>query len=195
MNNVFSYILDIAALLESESVQTTKVYIRRFMETDLNDFCDYATSKKLCRDLGWTYMETREEAETYFKNLNLATGPTYAIVHKESGKVIGNFGIGLWRELLRNPILIHMRGITFSFALSEKYHNQGIMTELLKQVCLALFEKDLVDYINCGYFYFNEASKRVQEKVGFQYYAQHYLHMNDEDLLTIENLLFRGSIY
>ena len=98
----------------------------------------------------------------------------------------------MWRELLRNPILNHMRGITLSFALSEKYHNQGIMSELLIYTCHCLFAQDLVDYIYCGFFHFNEASKRVQEKAGFQYYTEHYLQINDEELLTIENLLFRS---
>lgn len=191
MTNGFSYILDIAQAFESEKISTTTVYIRRFNENDLEDFCEYASSKKLCRDLGWSYMETREEVESYFKRMNLAEGPTFAIVHKESGKVVGNFGIGLFRELLRNPILIRMRGITLSFALSEKYQGKGIMSELLQCVVDYLFSYDLVDYINCGYFHFNDASRRVQEKAGFQYYGQHYLHINDEDILTIENLLFK----
>lgn len=192
MENRFSYIFDIAMLLEGGQIETSRVFIRRFKESDIDDFCEYVTSKKLCHDLGWPNMETRELAEDYFRNLNLVTGSIFAIVHKESGKVIGNIGIGLWRELLRNPILNHMRGITLSFALSEKYHNQGIMSELLKYTCHCLFAQDLVDYINCGYFHFNEASKRVQEKVGFQYYTEHYLQINDEELLTIENLLFRS---
>lgn len=192
MDKDFSYIFDVALAFEEEKMQSSKVYIRRFQESDLEDFCEYASSKKLCRDLGWTYMEKREEVEAFFKRMNLKEGTNFAIVHKESGKVIGNFGIGLFRELLRNPILLQLRGITLSFALSESYQGQGIMSELLNCVVDYLFDNNLVDYINCGYFHFNEASHRVQEKVGFQYYGQHYLHINDEDILTIENLLFRG---
>ncbi len=191
MSEGFSYVMLIGYALENELIQTDKVYIRRFKETDMNDFCDYAMNKKLCRDLGWAYMNTREECEAFFKKINIPDSSAFAIVHKESGKVIGNFGVGLYRELLRNPILNRMRGITFSFALSEKYHNQGIMTELLKTVCTYFFQKNIVDYVNCGYFYFNEASKRVQQKVGFQYYGEHILTMNGEEIRTIENLLFR----
>lgn len=191
----FSYILDIGKVLEDELIQTSRVYIRRFKEEDIEDFCEYATSRKLCRDLGWLYMDTKEEAENFFKSMNLQTGTTFAIIHKESGKVIGNFGMGLFKGLLQDPILIQMRGITFSFALSEKYHNQGIMTELLNCVVNYMFYHNLVDYINCGYFHFNEASKRVQEKAGFHPYGQHYLSINDEEILTIENLLFRFEVF
>ena len=191
----FSYILDIGKVLEDELIQTSRVYIRRFKEEDLEDFCDYATSRKLCRDLGWLYMDKKEEAESFFKSMNLKTGTTFAIIHKESGKVIGNFGIGLFKGLLQDPILIQMRGITFSFALSEKYHNQGIMTELLKSAVSYMFHHNLVDYINCGYFHFNDASRRVQEKVGFHAYGQHYIKINGEEILTIENLMFRFEVF
>lgn len=187
----FSYILDIGKVLEDELIQTSRVFIRRFKKEDISDFCAFATSKKLCRDIGWTYMETYELAEAYFNKINIEGGTSFAIVHKESGKVIGYFGIGLFKGLLQNPILRRMRGITLSFALSEQYHNQKIMSELLQSIIDYFFLFDLVDYINCGYFHFNEASKRVQEKVGFQPYAQHYLNVNDEEILTIENLMFR----
>lgn len=188
----FSYVLEIGKAFEEEKIQTSRVYIRRFKETDFDDFYAYASSRKLCHDLGWAYMDTKEEVAAHFERMNIKEGVTFAIVHKESGKVIGNFGMGLFKELLSNPILLHMRGITFSFALSEAYQHQGIMSELLKAVVDYMFTFDLVDYINCGYFHFNEASKRVQEKAGFQYYGEHYLTLNDETILTIENLLFRG---
>ena len=47
MENRFSYIFDIAMLLEGGQIETSRVFIRRFKESDIDDFCEYVNSKKL----------------------------------------------------------------------------------------------------------------------------------------------------
>lgn len=195
MENRFNYLLDIANCLENGEVETERLKIRRFKLDDFDDFYDYVKSDELTHSLGWPRMhQDRDITFDFFHKACLNNGPTFAIVHKESGKVIGNFGIGLFKELLRDPFLFYFNGISLSFAVSEDYQRQGYMSELLEYMIYFLFKNFPLDYINCGYFKFNEASKRIQEKFNFKYYFEHILSLEGEEIETVENLLFKWGI-
>jgi len=192
MEGRFDYLLDIARCIEDEEIETNRLKLRRFKEDDFEDFFDYVKSDSLTHSLGWPSVhQDKDVARDFFHKVCLNHGPTFAIVHKNSGKVIGNFGIGLFSQLARSATLFYRNGITLSFAISEDYQRQGLMSELLDYMINYLFTYHPIDYINCGYFHFNEASKHIQEKFGFQYYCKHTLTIGEEEILTIENILFR----
>lgn len=192
MENRFKYLLDIALCLENGDIETDRLKIRRFKLSDFEDFYAYVKSDELTHSLGWPSVHNdKNVALAFFRKACLNHGATFAIVHKESGKVVGNFGIGLFSMLARSAILFYKNGITLSFAISEDYQRQGLMSELLENMINYLFENHPIDYINCGYFKFNEASKRLQEKFNFQYYCEHILTLEDEDIETVENILFK----
>ena len=117
----------------------------------------------------------------------------YAIVYKESEKVIGNFAIEPLPELFtKNARLKSKNGVTLSFALSNQYQRKGLISEILEKIIHWLFNEQNIDFINCGYFNFNQASCNLQKKFGFEYYGTHMVHRPNQEIETIEMVLFKN---
>ena len=56
--------------------------------------------------------------------------------------------------------------------LSKDYWGKGIMPEAVKAVINYLFNELNLDFLTCGYYDFNNQSKRVQEKCAFKPYRK-----------------------
>ena len=56
--------------------------------------------------------------------------------------------------------------------LSKDYWGKSIMPEAVKAVINYLFNELNLDFLTCGYYVFNNQSKRVQEKCGFKPYRK-----------------------
>lgn len=67
------------------------------------------------------------------------------------------------------------------------------MTEALKAVIAHLFQAEKMDYVNCGYFSFNDASRLLQEKLGFTYLASNPYPGPEGDITAIDNILWRSQ--
>lgn len=173
-------------------IETERLYLRLFALSDLEDFYEYMTDSELCQMAGFENIMDRETAR---KELNtLVENKAFAIVYKESSKVIGNFGVEPLPEILANdPSLKDKNGVTLSFALSSGYRKKGLISEALEKMIDRLFNEQKVDFINCGYFSFNQASRKLQEKFGFNYYCTHYVHRPNREIETIENILFNKN--
>ena len=68
------------------------------------------------------------------------------------------------------------------------------MFEAVNAVIDRLFQTEDVDYINCGYLLFNDASKGLQQKLGFTYLTTEWFSRNGEKLASVENILWRKNI-
>ena len=173
-------------------IETERLYLRPFALSDLEDFYEYMTDPELRRMAGFEEIIDREAVR---KELNtLIENKAYAIVYKENSKVIGNFGVEPLPELLaKDTSLKGKNGVTLSFALSAEYRKKGLISEVLEKMIDHLFNQQKVDFINCGYFSFNHASRNLQEKFGFNYYCTHFVHRPNRDIETIENILFNKN--
>jgi len=76
------------------------------------------------------------------------------------GEVAGSIG-------LRKIKMGHMAEM--GYWMGEKYRGQGIMTSVLKEITKYGFKELKLRRMEIGIFPFNEASKRVAEKAGYQY--------------------------
>ena len=63
-------------------------------------------------------------------------------------------------------------GREIGYVLSKDYWGQGIMPEAVTAVINYLFNDLNLDFLTCGYYEFNNQSKRVQEKCGFKPYRK-----------------------
>ena len=81
-------------------------------------------------------------------------------------------------------------GRSLSFAISRHFRRQGLMEEALRATIAVLFEEGM-DYIQCGCFDFNTASKALQEKLGFQYLTTEKLDMGGERYTAIQRILWK----
>lgn len=172
------------------NIETDRLLLRPFKPEDFQDFFEYIVDPKLCQMLGLP--EIKDEASAMEEFQSLGRGGDYAMVYKENGKVIGNFSIEPLRPMMKEDrALQDKKGVALSFAVSAAYQRKGLISEALKRMIAWLFQEQNMDFINCGYFSFNEASQSLQEKFGFAYYGTHIVHRFDQEIETIENMLFR----
>lgn len=183
------------------ALETKRLTVRTLREDDFQDFLEYAVDPELCRMLGWSEIHNEIDAKSQFNRLIHAKS-YLGIINKENGKLIGNIGLGnvmhipsLAVVLEKDPVMKDLRGCSLSFALSAAYRRQGIITEAVIGVMDLLFKNDRYDYMNCGHFTFNDASRQLQEKLGFHYYCTHRFGGIPDAPQIIENILTKEEFY
>lgn len=98
---------------------------------DVNDLYEYGSCKKTTQFLSWDYYKNINQAYSslrYLMNRNLLT---LAIENKKLFKMIGTISIV---KIINNSIYI-------GYVLNKKFHNQGIMTWVVKEFMKILIVK------------------------------------------------------
>ena len=147
-------------------IETERLILREFNESDLDDFFEYASVEGVGERAGWYHHKTKMVSKEILK-LFIEEKKTFAVVFKENNKVIGSLGIEKYGREESLSEFFNYKGREIGFVLSKDYWNKGLMTEAVKAVCDFLFNKLDYVFLLCGYYLFNEQSKRVQEKCGF----------------------------
>ncbi|MDE5855662.1 MAG: GNAT family N-acetyltransferase, partial [Anaeroplasmataceae bacterium] len=101
----------------------------------------------------------------------IAEHHTFALVHKESKKVIGSLGLEEYNEEHFKDYK-NLRGLELGYVLSKAYWGQGLMPEAVRSVIKYLFEEKKLDFITCSHFIMNSQSRRVIEKSGFHFVCE-----------------------
>jgi len=172
-------------------LETPRLIIRKFEDEDFNDFWAYANDPEMCRMMGRDDMTDPAVARFTFDWLKDREERGYALVLKETGRVIGNLTI-----TLPSPSVAELRelagkkGRSMSFSLSRRYQRQGLMEEALRAGIDRLFREEQTDYINLGHFPFNHASEALQKKLGFTYLTTERFFCDGEEGQSIENILW-----
>ena len=184
---------DLLSQLEQMRIETERIRLRPFTETDFSDFFEYVIQKELQRLSGNPNISTEKEARELFDNMLVKNGYPirFAIELKAISKVIGNFSINhypFWEEgdVLKNKI-----GVSLSFVLNENYWRRGIMTEVLKNAIEWLFTVSELEYVNAGFFLFNKASEKLQRKVGMKPYRKHIITIGGKEIETQEMIILK----
>ena len=184
---------EVSGLMTAEPVETARLLLRPFVESDFPDYFEYAVQPEQQRLSGNPAISTEAEAREAFDGFlpeKCGHPPThFAVVFKPEGKVVGNFTIGYYPFLQKDESLAGKRGVSLSFVLNENYQRRGLMTELLSRALDYLLGEHGLDFVNCGFFEFNEGSRRLQEKVGMRHYTEH-IYPNG-NIRTQEMILFR----
>jgi ribosomal-protein-alanine N-acetyltransferase len=97
---------------------------------------------------------------------------TFAIVFKKNNKVIGSLGVEKYGLEDKLTEFNGYYGREIGYVLSKDYWGKGIMPEAVGAVISYLFNDLNLDFLTCGYYDFNNQSKRVQEKCGFKPYRK-----------------------
>ena len=184
---------ELNALLTIDPVETSRLRLRPFRESDLPDLFEYLSQTEQRRLSGNCVVETPDDARLVLDHILDPANPhrSYAIVLKEENKVIGNLSMGPYPFLENDPVLRDLRGVTLSYVLNERYWRRGYMSELLRAVYPVLFEKGDLAYIQSGYFDFNTASAALQRKLGMRLWTEAEFEWNGETVHTKEMILFR----
>lgn len=168
-----------------KQLETDRLILRSFDMSDVEDFFEYASGEGVGVMAGWpahVNIKISEDILTRFVEVD----DTYAIVEKESGKVIGSLGIH--KKLVdENYDIEKQREI--GYVLSKDYWGLGIMTEAVTEVLRYIKEETNIKVVYCNHYDHNVKSARVIEKCGFEFVENKVL---DAPLLGKE---FSGKVY
>ncbi len=155
--------------INGKVIETERLILRPFKQTDLEDFYEYASVEGVGEMAGWKHHESITESQNIMNSF-ISKDKVFAICFKENNKVIGTLGVekyGLEDALTE---FNDYYGREIGYALSKDYWGKGIMPEAVNAVKDYLFNELNYDFLICGYYNFNEQSKRVQIKCGFKPY-------------------------
>lgn len=157
--------------LNGKKIITDRLILRPFIDTDLDDFFEYASVPGVGEMAGWSTHKNKDETKNIL-NMFISEDKTFAICLKSSGKVIGSLGIEKYGKEEALTEFSNLKGREIGFVLSKNYWGQGLMPEAVNVVIDYLFNELDLDFLTCGHFNSNSQSKRVQEKCGFKPYRK-----------------------
>lgn len=147
-------------------IETDRLILRPWRESDLQDLYEYAKVDGVGQMAGWLPHESIEVSKQIL-GFFIRDKKTFALELKENGKVIGSLGLEERDENIDVPD--DMLGREIGYVLSKDYWGRGLMPEAVKAVIDCCFRELNFDYLTCGHFVWNDQSRRVVDKCGFQY--------------------------
>ena len=167
-----------------EEIVSKRLFFRKFRETDFDDLYEFLHNKQVCEYLPGEGVYTKEQINkwlTFFMSSFDESKPNmiYAVLEKDTTKVIGYAGYAYVSEFNRNEIM---------YAFHQDYWHQGYATESALEM-LKIAQKyphktiiALADINNIG-------SQRVLLKVGYKQIKQiklwgsdlYYYEMNPKE--------------
>lgn len=152
-------------------IETERLILRPFKQSDLDDFFEYTSVEGVGEMAGWKHHENKEKSQSIL-DLFINEDKTFAIVLKENNKVIGSLGVEEYGMEQALSEFFDYQGREIGYVLSKDYWGKGLMPEAVKVVIDYLFNVQKLDFLTCGYYEFNNQSKKVQEKCGFKPYRK-----------------------
>lgn len=140
-------------------IETERLLLRKLSPDDKNDVFEILSDEQTCLDDGGFHaFQAQEEAfNTMFAWMQ--TQRRYAIVLKCEHKMIGL--INLQDEERAVP------AYELGFVLNPKYRRKGYAYEAISSIMAAWFEQTDVEMFTASHFPYNEASKKLIQKLGF----------------------------
>lgn len=144
------------------TMETERLYLRMWNKKDAVDFFEYAKNPNVGPIAGWKPHASVAESkfiitDFFMKNM------VWAIVYKETGKVIGSIGFS------EDKIRPGVNSKELGYSLSEEYWGKGLMTEAAARMVSYAFEVLHLDVLSITTRENNARSRRVIEKCGFKY--------------------------
>lgn len=145
-------------------MQTPRLQLRRFQQSDLHDLFSYASVEGVGERAGWPHHTSLAESQAILERF-IESKEVWAIVHLGDNKVIGSIGLHH-----RPDESSHQEGdLVLGYVLSKAYWGHGYMTEAAQCLIEQAFISWDVPRIRVAHFKENIASQRVIEKLGFTY--------------------------
>lgn len=163
--------------INGQKLETERLILRPFKDTDLNDFYAYASESGVGEMAGWKHHESIEETKGIL-DLFIKEDKVFAICLKDNNKVIGSVGVEKYGMEDKLTEFLNYNGREIGYVLGKDHWGKGIMPEAVNAVINYLFHERSLDFLICGYYDFNRQSKRVQEKLGFKPYRKLTLNTN-----------------
>lgn len=143
-------------------LETKRLYLRPFTMDDAADVYAYAKEPAVGNNAGFHPHADIEESRRVLKEVFLPDPGTYALVDKQSGRVIGSISVRPDHHRSRKD------AFALGYALSVSDWGKGLMQEAARCIIDALFADDRCNIIQVSHFPDNMRSRRLIEKLGFR---------------------------
>lgn len=161
-------------------LETKRLIMRPWEITDAESLFEYAKDPDIGPMAGWPAHKSIEESRVSIVNV-LSAPECYAICEKGTDKAIGAISLKLNGN---NDLTKRDDECEMGFWMGKPFWGRGYMPEAAEELLRHGFEDLRMTTVWVGYYDGNEKSKRVQEKLGFQYH-----HTNKGILLKLLNVL------
>ena len=155
-------------------IRTTNLTLRHWKQSDAECLYNLAKSPNIGPIAGWPPHESVEDSLNIIKTV-FTRDECYAVIKGDT--LIGCV------ELLIHPNGNHWWGegsAELGYWIGEDYQNQGYATEAAEALIKRAFDELDIKQIYASFKQENQASKRVLEKLGFEYYSE----LNNVDYLN-----------
>lgn len=152
------------------TLQTERLILRPWMEEDAEELFRYAADPEVGPRAGWPVHTSVENSRDIILGV-LSAPETYALVLKETGKIVGSIGLMIGKT--SNLGLPDNHG-EIGYWIGRPYWGRGLVPEAVRELVRYGFQERKLEKIWCAWFDGNEKSRRVQEKCGFQYQYTRY---------------------
>ncbi len=161
-----------------KTLETERLILRPIIENDAEAIYEYSQNKNVGINAGWKPHDSIEETHEIMPIVFLNQEYVFGMVLKETGKLFGTIGI------IPDPKRQNDKTRMLGYAIGEDYWGKGFTTEAVHAILRFGFEELKLDLISAYCYPFNERSKRVLEKCGFQY----------EGCLRLAQIRFDGEV-
>ena len=159
--------MDIPINIENTVIETERLVLRSWQESDLDDFFAYASVPGVGEMAGWPHHKSIDTSRQILESF-IAKKEVFALYHKGDEKVIGSLGVhSSWANDCDE--YKHLKTKKIGYVLAKKYWGQGLVPEAVKAVINYCFTELELDAITVEHFKSNHQSRRVIEKCGFRY--------------------------
>ncbi len=142
-----------------------RILLRRIRHADAEDMYEYSRLEEVTRYLLWSPHPNPEHTKNYIAYLQseYRDGRLYdwAIVLKESGKMIGTVGFPTIRAT--------DSAAEIGYVLNPAYHHRGYAREAVRLIIDFAFQKLALHRIEARCFRENDASRRLLLDLGFRF--------------------------
>ena len=151
--------------LGTKTIETERLILRRFTLEDAADmYRNWASDPEVTAYLTWqTHRDPKETVEIlseWVAAYEQGDFFNWAMVHKESGEVIGNVSVVKLDE--------EVNAAEMGYCMGRAYWGRGLMPEALRATMTYLFDEVGVDRIAAKHDVRNPKSGRVMEKAGMR---------------------------
>ncbi len=160
-------------------IETPRLTLRLFRESDLDDFYEYASVDGVGQSAGWPPHKNKEQTKKILDYF-IEDEEVLALYHKEDNKVIGSIGVHKVTENI-NLGVDKDKCISIGYVISKEYWGLGFATEAATHFVEYLFNNTKYDYIVVEHFEENMKSKNVIEKLGGRYICNFDYYCNPLD--------------
>lgn len=164
-------------------LETERLILRAWRDEDAEDLHVYASTDKVGPMAGWKPHESLEESQKILA-MFMEADDTWALELKETHHVIGSVGL---HDSKRAGFSY---GREIGYVISEDCWGQGLVVEAVKAVLAYAFDGLGLEKLMVAHFPFNNQSKRVIEKLGFE----HQMHLA-EACVRFDGVVLDEEIY